>query len=390
MSYAGTAPRMAGMLIGAAILAGCANEPLDFDFRRGDGSLNTADAARSATLSRPEPDQRGLITYPNYQVAVARRGDSVADVAGRIGFPAGELAAFNGIQPDTALNAGAILALPRQVGGAPAAASGRADITAIAGAAIDRAGASSAPRVQPGQEPVRHQVARGETAFSIARLYGVTPRSLAEWNGLGSDFAVREGQFLIVPLAQPGAAAPVVDDSAPGQGSATPTPPSAASALPRTVEAEVLPASPDLDSQRTEASAPEVREPVVSTPAPQPVAASGSGQLRAPVGGEVIRPFSSRNEGIDIAAPEGSPVAAAGAGTVAAITRDTDQVPILVIRHDGGLLTVYANIKDIAVKKGDRVAASQRVASVGGGDPSFVHFEVRRGFDAVDPAEFLR
>ena len=389
MSHAGTATRIAGLLIGAAVLAGCSDEGLDLDVRGGVGALNTADAARDASAPRPQPDSRGLIAYPNYQVAVARRGDRVADVANRIGFPVAELASFNGVAPDTALNAGAILALPRPVGGGGA----RADITSIAGAAIDRAGGTSggpAPQVQPGQEPIRHQVARGETAFSIARLYGVTPRSLAEWNGLGSDFAVREGQYLIIPLNRPGSAAPVVDDSAPGQGSATPTPPSASSALPQTVEAQVLPASPNLDSQRTEASAPEVREPVVATPAPQPAAGGSSARLRLPVGGEVIRPFSARNEGIDIAAPEGGPVTAAAAGTVAAITRDTDQVPILVLRHADGLLTVYANIKDITVQKGDSVAASQRVASVGGGDPSFVHFEVRRGFDAVDPSEFLR
>ena len=104
----------------------------------------------------------------------------------------------------------------------------------------------------------------------------------------------------------------------------------------------------------------------------------------------MLRGFSARNEGIDFRAAEGSAVAAAAAGTVAAITRDTDQVPILVLRHAEGLLTVYANIKDITVEKGDSVSAGQRIASVGGGDPSFLHFEVRRGFDAVDPAPLLR
>ena len=52
-----------------------------------------------------------------------------------------------------------------------------------------------------GVEPVRHRVERGETAFSIARLYDVPVRTLAEWNGLGSDFSVREGQFLLIPVA---------------------------------------------------------------------------------------------------------------------------------------------------------------------------------------------
>jgi murein DD-endopeptidase MepM/ murein hydrolase activator NlpD len=104
----------------------------------------------------------------------------------------------------------------------------------------------------------------------------------------------------------------------------------------------------------------------------------------------VLRAFGGGNEGVDFSAPEGAAVSAAAAGTVAAITRDTDQVPILVLRHEGGLLTVYANIKDIRVEKGDAIQAGQRLASVGGGNPSFLHFEVRRGFDAVDPEPLLR
>jgi len=82
-------------------------------------------------------------------------------------------------------------------------------------------------------------------------------------------------------------------------------------------------------------------------------------------------------------------VRAADAGTVAAITRDTEKIPILVIRHAGGLLTVYANIDGITVKKGDRVKRGQKIAVVRKGKPSFVHFEVRKGIDAVDPMPYL-
>ena len=63
----------------------------------------------------------------------------------------------------------------------------------------------------PGPEPLRHQVTRGETAFTIARLYNVSAKDLADWNGLGPDFAVREGQYLLIPTAQrrpPGGPAP--------------------------------------------------------------------------------------------------------------------------------------------------------------------------------------
>ncbi|MEM9795723.1 MAG: peptidoglycan DD-metalloendopeptidase family protein [Pseudomonadota bacterium] len=356
---------------------------LDFDLRNNaaDG-LDTSSAARVAVSERPEADANGLITYPNYQVAVAQRGDTVTSVAQRIGFPAAELASFNGLSSESRLNQNAILALPRRI--EPAAGAARPDITTIAGAAIDRAGATpAAAGIQGGREPIRHRVARGETAFSIARLYGVSPRSMAEWNGLGPDLAVREGQFLLIPPVAEGVAG--VDEAAPGQGSVTPVPPSASSALPQTVEAEPLPESPNLDSQRTEVTA-QAAPATAETPAPQ----VDDGQtLQRPVTGSVLRGFSGRNEGIDFSAAEGTAVSAAASGTVAAITRDTDQVPILVLRHAGGLLTVYANIKDIRVEKGDEVSAGQTIAAVGPGNPPFLHFEVRQGFDAVDPAPLL-
>lgn len=65
------------------------------------------------TSDRPRADSRGLITYPSYQVAVARRGDTVADVATRVGLPADEVARYNGMSPGDSVRQGEILALPR-------------------------------------------------------------------------------------------------------------------------------------------------------------------------------------------------------------------------------------------------------------------------------------
>ena len=117
--------------------------------------------------------------------------------------------------------------------------------------------------------------------------------------------------------------------------------------------------------------------------------AAASARFVQPVTGPVVRPFSASNEGVDIGAATGTAVRAAADGTVAAITQSTDRIPILVIRHPDGLLTVYANIQNIRVARGDSITRGQTVAEVGPGDPSFLHFEVRRGFDAVDPGEFL-
>ena len=110
-----------------------------------------------------------------------------------------------------------------------------------------------------------------------------------------------------------------------------------------------------------------------------------------PVNGAIIREFSKgRNEGIDIKADPGTPVIAAAAGTVAAITQSAEGVPIIVVRHEPELLTVYANVTDVTVKKGEKVGRGDTLAKLRAGRDAFVHFEVRRGFDSVDPLPYLR
>lgn len=351
---------------------------LDFDLRNNaGGGLDTSEAARTATLDRPAPDTRGVISYPSYQVAVAQRGDTVATLAARVGGSPDEIGRFNGLKPTDALGRGEIIALPRSVP-APAAPGqpGPVDITQIATSAIDRAPTAQQGGIRQatpsrridGPEPVRHQVSRGETAFSIARLYNVSVRSLADWNGLGPDLEVREDQYLLIPVVDPQAkpkpvaAAPAA--TAPGQGTQTPTPPSATQPLPEPVETVAPPAS--------------AQEPK-------------SDAFLQPVAGKILLPYKKgKNEGINIAASAGQPVKAAADGTVAAITRDTEQVPILVVRHPGNVLTVYANISGISVEKGDRVRRGQSIAKVGPGDPPFLHFEVREGFESVDPQRYLQ
>jgi LysM repeat protein len=355
---------------------------LDLDLRNNAGGLDTSDAARNATLSRPAPDSRGVISYPNYQVAVAQRGDSVASLSARVGGSAAEIASFNGLNVTDVLNQGVIVALPRSVPvpavlTQPGAQPGPVDISGIATSAIDRAPSGGGiARAQPskridGPEPVRHQVKRGETAFTIARLYNVSVRALSDWNGLGPDLEVREDQYLLIPVSSAGTgqATPVsaAGSAAPGQGTATPVPPSAATPLPEPVAVAPKPAAP------------------LAAPA------AASAAFSAPVSGKVLRPYTKgKNEGIDIAAATGTAVQAAADGTVAAITRDTDQVPILVVRHPGNVLTVYANISAIGVKKGDKVTKGQALAKVGPGNPPFLHFEIREGFESVNPSKYLK
>lgn len=375
-----------------ALTAAC-DEPLDFDMRGKVGAFSTASAAQQAVGARPQPDDRGVISYPNYQVVVARRGDTVSDVANRIGLPSSDLARYNGLTPGDPLREGEVIALPRRVA-EPSAATG-VDIASLAGSAIDASpdttpsvstatlppASSSAARPAPAPvataspEPVRHKVVRGETAYTVARLYDVPIKSLAEWNGLGSDFTIREGQYLLIPVAGAAAPARTVQTAAavtePGQGSPTPVPPSASKPLPD-----------EKVAARTDEVAQEVS---VGKPT-----ATSSAQMDFPVKGKIIRTYTKgKNEGIDIAASPGAAVTAAKDGSVAAITSSADQVPIVVVRHADNLLTVYANVENIKVKKGDPVSRGQQIAQLRGGSNSYVHFEVRNGFDSVNPMPYL-
>ncbi|APG46474.1 LysM peptidoglycan-binding domain-containing M23 family metallopeptidase [Phaeobacter porticola] len=382
-----------------AVLAAC-EAPLDYDLRGQIGAFNTTKAAQTATASRPKPDDKGLITYPSYQVAVARRGDTLGDVASRIGLPASELARFNGMKTEDPLRQGEIIALPRRAPGSATAGNGGVDIASLAGDAIDSAPSTSPsassqvstaslapqtsankPQVQSGPEPVRHKVKRGETAYTVSRLYQVPVKSLADWNGLGSDFAIREGQFLLIPLKdrpvprQEASAAPVATAvTAPGEGTSTPTPPSATKPLPSETVAPAAVVPKDL--------------PKVEVPAPT---RSSTAAMSYPVQGKIIRTYAKgKNDGIDIAAAANAPVKAADGGTVAAITKDSNNIPIIVIRHDAKLLTVYANVDKIEVNKGDTVKRGQTIATLRDESSAYVHFEVRNGFESVDPLPYLQ
>jgi len=99
-----------------------------------------------------------------------------------------------------------------------------------------------------------------------------------------------------------------------------------------------------------------------------------------------------RHEGIDIAAPKGTPVRAAEAGRVIESGWLGDYGRIIVVKHAGYYSTVYAHNRKNKVSKGDFVERGQVIAEVGAtGNASgpHLHFEVRRDSKPEDPLAFL-
>ena len=102
------------------------------------------------------------------------------------------------------------------------------------------------------------------------------------------------------------------------------------------------------------------------------------------------------HNGIDIAAEAGTPVCAAAAGVVSSTYEDDTMGTTVVIRHDGGYVTVYSSLDaELAVSVGDSVELGQTIGQVGNtallesalGD--HLHFSVSCNDEAMDPALFL-
>ena len=153
--------------------------------------------------------------------------------------------------------------------------------------------------------------------------------------------------------------------------------------------------------------------PVEETPEPEPadttpVAAEAPRLTVDPLQGEVLTAFSMEelvynpalgdwrtHDGVDISAPAGTTVLAACAGTVASVTEDPLLGTTVVLEHDDGYQTTYADLAakpDVAV--GDQVNAGAVIGTVGTTaaaeeDTPHLHFAVSRDGKAVNPQEFL-
>ncbi|MEZ5669698.1 MAG: LysM peptidoglycan-binding domain-containing M23 family metallopeptidase [Alphaproteobacteria bacterium] len=376
------------------------------------------------------PRSSGSATGPvGHQVAA---GESIYSIASRYGTTPEELAARNGLGAPYQLTVGQRLVVPA---------------------------------------PAQYVVQPGETIDMIARRYGTTPAELARINGIGAPYTVQAGRTLMMPQAAASGATGVIATSAAPtssvQVSALPAPGAAAAATSTAVQPPafgVVPGAtagtaqppafatgsvatgdpiplvgttgagpaapgqqvaalqaPTLDTSGLPAAAPpqaatsnpvippaqaeiapDAPLPPAQTAAPPPSTAagglpvlSGSGFLR-PVSGQVLSAFGQGtvpNDGINIAAPEGTPILAAEAGVVAYVGEDIDTFGNLVlIRHADGWVTAYGHAEAILVSEGDTVTRGQvigRVGKTGAVSTAQLHFELRRGTEPVDPQAYL-
>ncbi len=282
-------------------------------------------------------------------------------------------------------------------------------------------------RLIPGQpllvpKPREHRVAAGDTVYGISRRYGVDISALVKLNQIEPPYTIKVGQVLRVPSPIEGdgrtlAAVPPVP-AAP-QPAAAATDPLTRAPAPVTpagkagVQAEELPpagAAPPPASAGSAApipSVPPTPQAGATPPAkpgtpvagivPEPAPRAGS-RFLWPVEGQILSSFGPKkgglhNDGINIAAPRGTPVRAAENGVVAYAGNELRGFGnLLLIKHADGWTSAYAHNEELLVRRGDQVQRGQiiaRVGSTGSVTSPQLHFELREGARAVDPVKLL-
>ena len=166
-----------------------------------------------------------------------------------------------------------------------------------------------------------------------------------------------------------------------------------------------------------EKETPEVKEvqsvsaytPVEEEPAVQETPQQETFAFSAPVNGAVLVPFSGeklvfsktledyrKHQGVDIKSAILEKVVAAEAGVVKEVKEDPFLGITIVIDHENGFETVYANLSTAEmVGKGDRVEKGVIISGVGDtavsetGEEAHLHFEIYKDGEAVNPEEYI-
>ncbi|MCM1441579.1 MAG: peptidoglycan DD-metalloendopeptidase family protein [Roseburia sp.] len=133
---------------------------------------------------------------------------------------------------------------------------------------------------------------------------------------------------------------------------------------------------------------------------------SNKGRLLFPVSGRyrIVRGFGRQkhpelehvetdNSGIDIEALGGGTARAVFDGRVSEIFRQPGYNTIVMVRH-GNFLTIYANLENISVKKGETIKAGQTIGTIFA-DPEedgrlILHFELRKERTKLNPMEWVK
>jgi murein DD-endopeptidase MepM/ murein hydrolase activator NlpD len=283
-----------------------------------------------------------------------QRGDTVYAVARKFNVTPAAIIDANDLKKPYALQVGQVLKLP----------SGAAALT------VDAPSHAPAPSQVVVAKDRLYTVRAGDTLYSISRASGVPVGNIASANRLRAPYTLAVGQQVLLPQAPTGAKPALVAQR-------NPQPRAVADAPPPANMAEIA-----RNASYT----------------PPPAAVSPASLFSWPVRGAVISEYGSgnlgrRNDGVNIAAPVGTPVRAAADGQVVYRGSELEGFGnLLLLKHQDGFVTAYAHNDTMLVKKGDQVRKGQVIAKVGATGAVTtpqLHFEIRQESQAVDPVALL-
>lgn len=224
---------------------------------------------------------------------------------------------------------------------------------------------------------IYHTVKSGQTLYRISKTYGIDEAYLARVNRVHDPTQLKTGTRLYIPGAERTLYVPVIK------------------------RASVPPAQKKTVSKKSVATKPvkiAPKSPPQSKNTSSAAKATAVKKLRWPLRGKIVRSFSSQakaggGKGIEVAVRAGSSVVAAEAGKVIYSGDGVNGYGFLIIlQHENDFFTVYGFNRKNVVRQGDFVSKGEQIALSGtppsGGQPR-LHFEVRKGKQAVNPILYL-
>jgi murein DD-endopeptidase MepM/ murein hydrolase activator NlpD len=232
--------------------------------------------------------------------------------------------------------------------------------------------------------PNEHQVREGDSVYSIARMYETSVNRLVELNDLRAPYVVRKGEKIRLPTPTMKGQKAVAKYNEPVKNVRS-SPIKKQEQASGVVKPQNKPRVQKVSTARAKLPS---RTPKMS----------GNGKFMKPVNGRIISNYGPKagglhNDGINIKAVRGTAVRAAENGVVVYNGDDLASYGnLILVRHEGGMMSAYAHLEKTLVKRGAKITRGQSIGTVGSTgqvDSPQLHFEVRKGSTPLNPMKYL-